>query len=122
MTVYIVCDNSAIPPFVRCLKSLPNLHTLEIGQADGSITAPLENAIKRIQLSQIKTLIIPPTAHPLLRHCPNVEDVVCVIRDYTIPSDEFLESLTSNQDSKVKRLVIPMALWTDPSRKQSRVS
>ena len=116
--VYILWGDSAIPPFVGCLESLPNLHTLEVGQADSSITTPLESAIEHIQLPQIKTLILPPTAHPLLHHCCNVEDVVCVIRDSTISSDEFLESLVFNQDSKVKRLAIPPVSWGNPSRKR----
>lgn len=117
--MHVMWGNSAIPPFVRCLESLPNLHTLEIGQGDNSIATPLENAVKRIQLPQIKTLILPPTAHPLLRPCHNVEDVVWVIRDNTISSDEFLESLASNRDSKVKRLAIPLVSWGNPSRKRS---
>ena len=105
------------PAFVECLGSLPNLHTLEIARAHNGITTPLRNALKRVQLLQIKTLTIPPTAHPLLRHCHNVEDVVYVVGDEIIPSDEFLESLASNMDSKVKRLAIPLVLWGDPSRK-----
>jgi len=107
----------AFPGFVECLGSLPNLHTLEIARAHNRITTPLENALKCVKLPQIKTLILPPTAHPLLRHCHNVEDVVYVVGDEIPPSDEFLESLASNQDSKVKRLAIPLVLWGDPSRK-----
>ena len=113
-----IWGDSAVPPFARCLESLPNLHTLEIGQADSSITTPLENALEHIELPQIKTLILPPTVHPLLRHCNNVEDVVCVIRDTTISSDGFLESLASNRDSKVKRLAIPLISWGNPSGEQ----
>ena len=103
--------------FVEFLGSLPNLHTLEIARAHNRITTPLGNALKRVKLPQIKTLILPPTAHPLLRHCHNVEDVVYVVGDETMPSDEFLASLASNLDSKVKRLAIPLISWGDPSRK-----
>jgi len=110
-------NHFAFPEFIQCLGSLPNLHTLEIARAHSRITTPLANALKRVNLPQIKTLILPPAAHPLLRHCHNVEDVVYVVGDEIIPSDEFLMSLASNLDSKVKRLVIPLILWGDPSRK-----
>ena len=81
------------------------------------MTASLEKALKRVELPQIKTLVLPPTAHPIFRHCPEVEDVVYVVRDITWPSDGFLASLASNQNSKVKRLAIPLILWPNASRK-----
>ena len=94
---------------------LPNLHTLEIC-GDRVVTASLKNALKHVKLPQIKTLILPPNAHPILRHCRNVEDVVYAVRDRTWPSDEFLESLASNRNSKIKRLAIPLILWPNTSR------
>ena len=123
MTVYfVVSDSSALSKFIRCLESLPNLHTLEIGQEDGCNATPVEKRtlelkLKRVELPQIKALILPPAAHPLLKRCPNVEDVNWVIGDSTISSDKFLESLASIPDSKIKRLAIPLVLWGDPSRK-----
>jgi hypothetical protein len=110
---------STIPLFVECLHSLPNLHTLEIPWADARVPGPLENALKLIKLPQIKTLIIPPPIHFLLRHCHGVEDFVCVVRymSTAIPSGTILGSLTSNQDSKVTRLVIPLVSWVNSSRK-----
>jgi len=117
MTVDLSWKDSAIPLFVECLKSLPNLHTLEIVRAGGSTTSPLKDALKYVRLPQIETLILPPAAHPLLRHCSGVEDVVCVVRYGTISSDEIFGSFELNRDSKVKRLVIPLVLWTNPSRK-----
>ena len=109
--------DTKLPPFVRCLESLPNLHTLEIGQAEGPITTPLKNALKRVKLPQIKTLILPTTVYPLLQHCCNVEDVICVVRDTTVFSDEFLGSLASNQDSKVRRLAVPLVSVGNTFRK-----
>ena len=103
-------NNSILPKFIKCLESLPNLHTLEIGRADGDITAPLEKALKHVELPQIKVLILPPAVHPLLRHCRDVEDVVYVVANRAILTDEFLGSLASNQDSKVKRLTIPLTV------------
>ena len=102
--------------FVRCLMFLPNPHTLEIW-GDEVVTISLEKALKRVKLPQIETLILSPSAHPILRHCHNVEDVVYAVRDMTRPPDEFLESLESNRNSKIKRLAIPLILWPDPSRK-----
>jgi len=116
MTVYVVQNDLTLPKLVKCLEFLPNLHTLEIGQAYGYITTALENSLKRVKLPQIKTLILPPATYPLLRHCRDVEDVVCVVRDETILSDEFLGTLASNQESKVKRLAIPLVSRDNPSR------
>ena len=108
MTVCTIWGDSDPTKFVRCLESLPNLHTLEIGRANDTITTPLKNALRRVKLPQIKTLILPPTAHPLLQHCCNVEDAVCVAGRSPVSSDEFLRSLASNRDSEVKRLAIPL--------------
>jgi len=122
LTVYLMRGNSAFHSFVRCLESLSNLHTLEIGWTDGSITIPLKNALKRLQLPQIKTLILPPAAYPLLQNCRDVEDVVCVITDNTISTDEFLGCLTSNRDSKLRRLAIPLVSWGNPSQHVAALS
>ena len=107
---------SIISLFVKCLESLPNLHTLEIGSMEG-ITSPLKKALKGVELPQIKTLILPPAAHPLLRHCCDVEDVTCVGGYETIHSEGFLGSLAFNLDSKVKQLTIPLVSWDNPSSK-----
>ena len=117
MTVHSGLDGFTSLPFVKCLESLPNLHTLEIGWTDDSITTPLMKALKGAKLPQIMTLILPPTAYPLLQRCRDVENVVCVVKDKTPSFDGFLGSLASNRDPKVKRLAIPLILWADPSRK-----
>ena len=117
MTMHFMQGDSAIPSFITCIESLPNLHTLEIGRTDSTITTPLKDALKRVKLPQIKTLILPPTAYPLLRHCRDVGDVVCVIRDDIVSSDEFLVSLASNRNSKVRRLAIPLVSRGNQSSK-----
>jgi hypothetical protein len=109
-----------IPLFVECLGSLPNLHTLEIPRADVRLTRPLEKALERIELPQIKTLIIPPAIHFLLRCCHGVEDLVVCVVEYVsanIPPDGIPSSFASNRDSKIKRLAIPLTLWVNPSSK-----
>ena len=119
MTVHYLADQ-VVHPFAQCLSSLPNLHTLKLGSfGGGPDTALLKAALGRIRFPRIKTLIIPEPAHPLLEHCPNVEDVVWVIADRPINSDEFLQSLTSNCDSKVERLAVPLVLPCNPSRERS---
>ena len=117
MAVDIPSNGTIIPLFAKCLEALQSLHTLEIVSADDVMTSPLKNALKRVKLPQIQTLIIPPAAHPLLRSCLNVEDVVCAVRYNFTSSDGFLRSLSFNRDSKVKRLAVPLVLWSKPSRK-----
>ena len=118
MTVDITWNWSCFSPFVKCLQSLPNLHTLEIGWVDNFATTQLKYTLMSVELPQIKTLFLPSAAYPLLQHCCNVEDVVCVARDRDTSPDGFLRSLPSKRDSKVKQLAIPLVGWDDPSRKR----
>ena len=83
-----------------------------------SDTTLLRNALEGVKLPQIKTLILPPAAYPLLRHCRDVEDVACLFLYNEGPTDKFLKSLASNRHSKVERLAIPLVLEADSSRKQ----
>jgi hypothetical protein len=73
-------------------------------------------ALEHVQLPQIKTLILPDVAHPLLGCCREVEDV-CVVMPWSDCSEPFLISLASNRDSKVRRLSIPLWRLDRPSRK-----
>ena len=120
MTVHFPSNGSALPSFVKCLESLPNLHTLEIGWVGRDvITTRLKAALKGVKLPQIKTLMLPPVAYPLLQHCCDVEDVVCMIKDQVLESSYtgFLRSLAPKRGSKVKRLAIPLVTLYNPSRK-----
>ena len=118
MTVHLLWNGAILHLFVECLESLPNLDVLEIGWTDEFIATPLKDALRGAKLPQIKTLILPPAAHPLLRHCRNVEDVVCLVGCKITSFDRFLGSLAFNRDSKVKRLAIPLVLWTNPFSKR----
>ena len=120
MRVHFSWDTAFFSPFVKCLRSLPNLHTLSIGRAYDRNITPLAKALKGVNLPQIKTLILLPSAYPLLQHCPNVEDIACSVN--VIPGqvcDGFLGSLMSNRDSQIKRLTIPLVhrLLPNPPRK-----
>ena len=118
LTIHLTYEFTG-PLFVECLESLPNLHTLEVPWVDRRIANSLEVALNRTKLPQIKTLVISPATHSLLRHCHGVEDVVCAVRDTPIPtpSDTVFSSLTSNRNSIVKRLTIPLVSWANPSSK-----
>jgi len=119
MTLSSLWNVAKFPLFVKCLKSLPNLHTLAIGWSDNYITNSLQNALKRCKFPQIKALILPPSAHPLLKHCRNAEDVDCVVSDLRIPSKKLHGFLGSIRGSKVKRLAIPLVSYCDASSKSS---
>jgi len=113
---------SVVRGFVKCLQSLPNLHTLELGHGDSwpDGAYQLEVALKYIELPQIKTLILLPVAHPLLKACRNVEDVVWVVDGIRpITSTKFLQSLASIRGSKIKRLAIPLISEGNISREWS---
>jgi len=79
--------------FVECLTVLPNLHTLEIiSMWEPETIMCLTTALGEVRprLQQVRTLILPPMAHWLLRYCPNVEDLTCVAGR---PEERFVESL-----------------------------
>ena len=88
-----------------------------MGELDFYATPSLEEAVKRVKLPQIKTVILPHTAYPLLGPCHNVEDVVCAVSRGDFLSEEFCQTLASNRHSKVKRLAIPLVLPGSPARK-----
>jgi len=116
-----VSPESGFPFFIKFLQSLPNLHTLEVRWWDiyDFFGKPLGNALKRVKLPQIKTLIIPLAAHPLLQHCHELEDVNFVVVEGRIVFDAVLRSLASNQNSKIRRLTISFRSWINLSRKWS---
>jgi hypothetical protein len=104
-----------ILPFVDCLESLPNLHTLELLGISVNDTALFRNALRDIQLPQINTLTLHCAARPLLEHCLELEDLVCVSSSFDVLSDDFFRSLTTNRDLKIRRLAIPL-MWKEAAR------
>jgi len=90
MTVSLTSSRKekTLKDFVRCLPVLQNLHTLEITcmRADSRLLG----AGLKSTLPQIRTVILPSTAHYILRHCPNIEDLTCSPGG---PNREFFESL-----------------------------
>ena len=121
MTVHLVHDNFTFSKFIKCLESLPNPHTLEIGQVDYHPTGSLKNALGRVELPYIRVLILLPYTFPPTQSCRNAEDVVDVFIGGAVFFEEFCEFLAFNQDSKVKRLAIPMISRNNLSSKRSSV-
>ena len=103
MTVYLAWNESSIPLFVKCLGSLQNLHTLETGRTTDFSPTLLQDALTGVALPQIKTLVMPPIVHPLLQHCHDVEDVVCVVMDENPSYDRFLGSLALWELTRITR-------------------
>ena len=68
--------STVLPAFAVCLTVLPNLRTLRIMHT-GLIATALRNAFRSVSIPQIRTIILPSGAHPILRSCPNVQDVTC---------------------------------------------
>jgi len=93
VTVSLSCGltDKVIKDFARCLRALPNLHTLEITSIELLCTrSHLRAGFKSITLPQIRTAILPASAHHILRHCPNIEDLTCSPGG---PHKEFIDSL-----------------------------
>jgi len=70
-----------LPAFASCLRSLPNLHTLELCHVHQEMTTKLKKAFEGVMISSIRTVVLPTIAHHILRSCPNVEDVTCAVGD-----------------------------------------
>ncbi|KAF9648465.1 hypothetical protein BDM02DRAFT_3239797 [Thelephora ganbajun] len=69
--------DTILPAFADCLQSLPNLHTLELCHVHQEMTTKLKRAFEGVKILPIRTVVLPITAHHILRSCPNVEDVTC---------------------------------------------
>ncbi|CAE6415824.1 unnamed protein product [Rhizoctonia solani] len=69
--------NRVIPPFVRLLNLLPNVQTLEIPHAHGSMTKILKHHFGGNIFPSIQTVVLPTCAHEILRCCPGIRDITC---------------------------------------------
>lgn len=81
--------------FVKCLTTLPNLHTLKVvSMWDRKLVKVLVTALRKEkpQLQRVRTLVLPTAAHQLLRYCPNVEDLTCC----NAPDGNFVETLVAS--------------------------
>ncbi|KAG8710789.1 hypothetical protein FRC11_004125, partial [Ceratobasidium sp. 423] len=69
--------SSVLPPFVKLLGALPNVHTLEIPHAHSAMTKALKEAFEGNVFPSIQKIILPTCAHEILRCCPEVREVTC---------------------------------------------
>ena len=63
------------------METLPNLHTLQVCHAHSVVKTALETAFNGKQYPQIRTIVLPSSAHNILRACPRVADVTCIKDD-----------------------------------------
>jgi len=107
--------DTILPAFANCLQSLPNLHTLELCHVHQEMTTKLKQAFEGKKIPSIRTVVLPTTAHHILRSCPNVEDVTCNVGD----GSQILGTIAANCP-KVERISgmspSPAMLkrWLDP--------
>jgi len=88
-----------LPAFANCLQSLPNLHTLELRHVNQEMTMKIKKAFEGVTIPSIRTVVLPTVAHNILRSCPNVEDVICIVGD----SSQILGTIAS-KCPKVERI------------------
>ncbi|CCO34711.1 hypothetical protein BN14_08818 [Rhizoctonia solani AG-1 IB] len=68
---------NVIPPFIRLLKALPNVHTLEVLHAHGSMTSILKTHFEGCTFPTIQKVVMPTCGHEILRCCPSIQEVTC---------------------------------------------
>ena len=83
-------------PIVDCLVQLPNLHTLEVNTSLHGRSA-VEVCFKAKQLPQVRTLVLDPDAHHIIRCCENVERVV--VHRSNMEPVRYVESIASVKQS-----------------------
>ncbi|CAE6467863.1 unnamed protein product [Rhizoctonia solani] len=76
VTLTRVRASKILPLFVRLLGSLPNVHTLEIQHACGTMTTALKGAFRGHVFPSIQKVILPTCTHEILRCCPEVREVI----------------------------------------------
>ncbi|KAF8679434.1 hypothetical protein RHS04_04813 [Rhizoctonia solani] len=69
--------SKVLPPFVKLLRALPNVHTLEIPHAHSAMTGALKQAFEGKTFPTIQRIILPTCAHEILRCCPEIREVTC---------------------------------------------
>lgn len=72
---------NVLPPFVKLLQCLPNLHTIQIPHAHSAITGALKAAFEGSVFPSVRTLTMPTCAHEVLRCCPGAREVTCIEED-----------------------------------------
>ncbi|RDB23413.1 hypothetical protein Hypma_008938 [Hypsizygus marmoreus] len=69
------CSKAVFREFVRCLALFPNLHTMQILGAGGSLGRDLTAAFAGRTFPTVRTLIVQSFASAILKACPHVKSV-----------------------------------------------
>ncbi|KAG8690150.1 hypothetical protein FRC11_013513 [Ceratobasidium sp. 423] len=77
VTLARVRSSKILPLLVRLLSCLPNVHTLEIPHACGTMSAALREAFRGNIFPSIQKIILPAGTHEILRCCPEIREVTC---------------------------------------------
>ncbi|EAU92311.1 hypothetical protein CC1G_00530 [Coprinopsis cinerea okayama7 len=74
-------SDMVLPTFTKCLKAMPNVHTIHVLHAHTQMTSHIKAGFEGVSLPTIRTLIIPGYCHELLKTCPEVRSVQCIRDD-----------------------------------------
>lgn len=66
-----------LPPFVELLENLPNLHTIQIVHAHRKLAPQLKVAFYDKVFPSVRSVILPDSAHDILKCCSGVREVTC---------------------------------------------
>lgn len=64
-------------PFAKLLENLPNIHTIQIVNANYGVEAALKVAFHNKVFPSVRSVTLPNCAHDILKCCPGVREVTC---------------------------------------------
>ncbi|KAG9318005.1 hypothetical protein JVU11DRAFT_66 [Chiua virens] len=70
-----------IPAFAACLAMLPNLTTIQVMHAHSKMTTSIKNGFEGKRFPLVRRILLPSSAHGIIKCCPNVEEVTCTEGD-----------------------------------------
>ncbi|KAJ3538052.1 hypothetical protein NMY22_g5327 [Coprinellus aureogranulatus] len=91
---------TVLPAFLKCMKNLPNLHTIKVLHAHTQMTTAIKNTFERASLPTIRTVVVPAFCHEILRACPEVRSVWCTEQD----GSKLVGALGKGKCNKVEEL------------------
>ena len=68
---------SVLPPFVKLMHSLPNVHRIQIPHEHSAITGFLKTAFEGSVFLDARIVIMPTCAYEILRCCVGAREVTC---------------------------------------------
>ncbi|KAF8120941.1 hypothetical protein EV363DRAFT_1570109 [Boletus edulis] len=95
-------QKAKIPEFAACLATLPNLDTIEVIFTgwDMEMQAVVNNAFRGERIPSVRRISIPSSMHEIIRGCPNLEEVTCVVGD----GSKIIQSLVAGKCHQVRIL------------------